>query len=131
MENIPYEFQAIPEEHSTDDSSLYNDERNNPKLFTQSELNDLVGDLNLPKEYAEDFGSRLKEKNLLADGTLFYYYYFYNYYNYHLFCKIKNTNNYFSFTYIFIILFLKKLIYGINIIFLINFHLKKSKYFVL
>ena len=23
MENIPYEFQAIPEEHSTDDSRLY------------------------------------------------------------------------------------------------------------
>jgi len=74
MENIPCEFQAIPEEHSTDYSSLYNDDRNNPKLFTQPELNDLVRDLSLPKEYAEVLGSRLKEKNLLADGTLFYWF---------------------------------------------------------
>ena len=66
MENISYEFQAIPEEHSTDDSSLYNDDRNNPKLFTQPELNDLVIDLNLPKEYTDVFGARLKEKNLLV-----------------------------------------------------------------
>jgi len=47
-----YKFQAIPEEQGTDDSSLYNDDRNNPKLFTQPELNDLVRDLNLPKECA-------------------------------------------------------------------------------
>ena len=38
MENIPYEFQAILEEHDTDDSSLYNDDGNNPKLFTQPEF---------------------------------------------------------------------------------------------
>ena len=74
MENISYEFQANPEEHGTDDSSLYNDDRNNPKLFTQPELNDLVRDLNLPKECAELLGSRLKEKNLLAGGTLFYWF---------------------------------------------------------
>jgi len=73
VENIPYEFQTILEEHSTDDG-LYNDDRNNPKFFTQPELNDLVRDLHLPKEYAEVLGSRLKEKNLLADGTLFSWY---------------------------------------------------------
>ncbi|GBM59391.1 hypothetical protein AVEN_17423-1 [Araneus ventricosus] len=34
-----------------------------PKLFTQSELNDLVRDLYLSKGSAEVLGSRLKEKN--------------------------------------------------------------------
>ena len=72
MENISYEFQKIPEIHDTGDSRLYNDDRNNSKLFTQPELNDFVKDLNLPKECAERLGSKLKEKNLLADGTLFY-----------------------------------------------------------
>ncbi|GBM20616.1 hypothetical protein AVEN_230215-1 [Araneus ventricosus] len=37
-----------------------------PKLFTQSELNDLVRDLDLPKDSAEVLGSKLKEKKLLA-----------------------------------------------------------------
>lgn len=44
---------------------------NEPQLFTQPELNDLVRDLDLPKESAELLGSRLKEKNLLAPGTSF------------------------------------------------------------
>ncbi|KAJ8888976.1 hypothetical protein PR048_008470 [Dryococelus australis] len=34
-----------------------------PQLFTQSELNDLVRDLDLPKQSAKLFGLRLKEKN--------------------------------------------------------------------
>ncbi|XP_042233503.1 uncharacterized protein LOC121873827 [Homarus americanus] len=42
-----------------------------PKLFTQVELNDLVRDLNLPKESAQLLGSRLKEHRLLAPGTTF------------------------------------------------------------
>jgi hypothetical protein len=37
--------------------------------LTQSELNDVVRDLGLPKVKAELVGSRLKEKSLLADGT--------------------------------------------------------------
>jgi hypothetical protein len=40
-----------------------------PQLFTQSELNDVIRDLGLPKEKAELLGSRLKEKNLLAAET--------------------------------------------------------------
>ncbi|KAJ8887178.1 hypothetical protein PR048_013393 [Dryococelus australis] len=45
-----------------------------PKLFTQTELNDLFRDLGLTKEKAELFGSRLKEKNVLAVGTNIYVY---------------------------------------------------------
>ena len=45
-----------------------------PQPFTQSELNDLTRDLDLSKEAAELFGSRLKEKNLLAKGVSFYWY---------------------------------------------------------
>lgn len=41
------------------------------QLFTQSELNDLVRDLDLPKEATELLGSRLNEKNLLAPRTKF------------------------------------------------------------
>lgn len=38
-------------------------------LFTQSELNDLVRDLYLPKECAELLAFRLQEKRLLKPGT--------------------------------------------------------------
>ena len=40
-----------------------------PKVFTQGELNDLVRDLSLSKEKAELLAPRLKEKNLLAVGV--------------------------------------------------------------
>lgn len=40
-----------------------------PKLFTQTELNDLVKDLGLTKEKAELLGPTLKEKNFSAAGT--------------------------------------------------------------
>jgi hypothetical protein len=43
-------------------------ESRSPQLFTQSELNDLIRDLELPRKIAEPLGSRLKEKNLLAAG---------------------------------------------------------------
>jgi hypothetical protein len=42
-----------------------------PQLFTQSELNDLVRDLGLPKDCAEILGSRFQSKNLLSPGTSF------------------------------------------------------------
>ena len=45
-----------------------------PQLFSQCELNDLVRDLDLSKEAAELLGSRLSEKNLLAQGTTFSFY---------------------------------------------------------
>lgn len=50
------------------------DEINQPKPFTQGELNDLTRDLCLSKESAQLLGSRLREKNLLAPGTTFYWY---------------------------------------------------------
>ena len=42
-----------------------------PKLITQAFLNDLVRDLNLPKESAELLGSRLQHNNLLAPNTTY------------------------------------------------------------
>ena len=40
------------------------------KIITQDELNDLVHDLGLSKDFDELFGSRLKEKNLLCAGLI-------------------------------------------------------------
>jgi hypothetical protein len=45
-----------------------------PRLFTHCELSDLVGDLALPKDCIEIFGSRLQSKNLLSLGTAFLWY---------------------------------------------------------
>jgi hypothetical protein len=44
-------------------------ESQSPQLFTHSELNDVIRDLGFPKEKAEIFGSRSKEKNVLAALT--------------------------------------------------------------
>jgi hypothetical protein len=52
-----------------DDEFQCQTESQNPQLFTQSELNDVIRNLGLLKEKAELLGSRLKEKNLLAAGT--------------------------------------------------------------
>ena len=38
-------------------------------LYSQSELNDMIRDLNLPKQSAEVLASRLQEKDLLKAGT--------------------------------------------------------------
>lgn len=55
---------------SSDDNFEVQDS-SEPQLFSQSELNDLIRDLALPKESAELLGSRLSEKNLLSPGTSF------------------------------------------------------------
>ena len=63
------------ETYSNDESDFcHDDESNEPQVFGQSELNDLVRDLGLAKESAELLGSRLKSKNLLAHGTSFSWY---------------------------------------------------------
>jgi hypothetical protein len=49
-------------------------ESKNVQPLDQSELNDLVRDLGFTKEKSELLGSTLKQKNLLAPGTTFYWY---------------------------------------------------------
>lgn len=61
----PDEPPVEPDEQSTADESEVELERN-PKLFTQSELNDLIRDLDLSKLKSELLASRLKERNLLS-----------------------------------------------------------------
>lgn len=63
---------AAPDESSTSEFEPEPDPK--PELFSQAELNDLVRDLGLPKDAAQLLGSRLKQKNLLAPGTTFYWY---------------------------------------------------------
>lgn len=55
--------------NASSDSDIEETASSEPKPFTQVELNDLIRDLELPKESAELLASRLKEKNLLASGT--------------------------------------------------------------
>ena len=44
--------------------------RNVPQLFKQSDLDDLVRDLNLGKKQAKILGSRLQQRNMLAESTI-------------------------------------------------------------
>ena len=70
-------FEELPELHEvTDGDSSGQDEEeeefhvhDSPQPFSQADLNDLVRDLNMPKESAELLASRLKEKNLLSGST--------------------------------------------------------------
>ena len=48
---------------------------NQQKHLTQLELNDLTRDLNLTKESAQLFGSRLRENNLILPSTTTYFWY--------------------------------------------------------
>ena len=45
-----------------------------PKIMSQFDLDDLVRDLDLPKESAELLGSRLRERNFLAPDSTFAWY---------------------------------------------------------
>ena len=79
LEEFQKETSSDSEENSQDNSSdldvVQEQDFHQPQhLFTQRELNDLVRDLNLPKDSAELLGSRLKEKNLLSPGTSFCWY---------------------------------------------------------
>jgi hypothetical protein len=55
-----------------DDEYAFTDSK--PKLMSQDDLDDLVRDLDLPKESAELLGSRLHERNFLSAGTTFSWY---------------------------------------------------------
>ncbi|GBN18850.1 hypothetical protein AVEN_188287-1 [Araneus ventricosus] len=59
------------EDDGSDDDDFDAAGSNDPQLFSQSELNDLVRNLGLPKNSAELLGSRLNEKNLLSPGVSF------------------------------------------------------------
>ncbi|GFV78887.1 uncharacterized protein TNCV_4079871 [Trichonephila clavipes] len=61
---------------SSDSDDGYDPGTNDPELFSQSDLNDLVRDLGLPKDTAEILGSRLKEIQLLNSGVSFSWYRF-------------------------------------------------------
>ncbi|GFU90858.1 uncharacterized protein TNCV_4921911 [Trichonephila clavipes] len=61
---------------SSDSDDGYDPGTNDPELFSQSDLNDLVRDLGLPKDTVEVLGSRLKERHLLNSGVSFLWYRF-------------------------------------------------------
>ncbi|GBL91566.1 hypothetical protein AVEN_23628-1 [Araneus ventricosus] len=68
----PSSFDTESECEIDDDvDEVYDSISDETKLFTQSEINDLVRDSNLPKDSEEVLPSRLKEKKLLAPGTSF------------------------------------------------------------
>ena len=50
------------------------EENDRPVPLTQADLNELTRDLNLSKESAQFLGSLLRENNLLAPETTFYWY---------------------------------------------------------
>ena len=54
-------------EDETQSIATTNNNNEQPKLFSQNKLNDLVQNLNLPKDSAEHLASRLKDKNMLND----------------------------------------------------------------
>ena len=60
------------QESQEDEEADFSDDTPHP--FSQNEINDLVCDLNLLKSSAELLASRLKEKNLLSNGTLTTFY---------------------------------------------------------
>lgn len=57
------------EEESYDDDVYFEDDDSSTKLFSQSELNNLVKELDLPKNKAELLGSILKKRNILKHLT--------------------------------------------------------------
>ena len=59
---------------SEKDGDCYNPCTTDPIPFSQSQLNNLLRNLGLPKDSAEVVGSRLKDKNMLAPGTSFSWY---------------------------------------------------------
>ncbi len=74
---LPQITLASTEEHSSPEDDTRDQDflvEALPQLFSQVELNDLVRDMNLPKNSAELLASRLKEKNLLENGVRIAFY---------------------------------------------------------
>ncbi|GFY17763.1 uncharacterized protein TNCV_1074981 [Trichonephila clavipes] len=68
LDNILDDLDQISHISSNSDDG-YEPGTNDPELFSESDLNDLVRDLGLPKVTAEVLGSRLKERHFLNSGT--------------------------------------------------------------
>ena len=62
------------ESNSYPDDSDFTPDFREREVFNQSELNDLVRDLHLPKDASELLASRLREKHVLAPGVTSSYY---------------------------------------------------------
>jgi len=67
-------YSSTESEESEQDMWNAEQSSNEPKPLTQLQLNDLTRDLNLTKESAQLLGSRLREYNLLAPGTTYFWY---------------------------------------------------------
>ena len=65
---------SLSDSQLTDCSEYEYGDDQQPKLFNQAELNDLVRDLNLPKTSALILGYRLKAKRMLCTDTTFAWY---------------------------------------------------------
>lgn len=77
-EEVPMEEEEeeeISEDENPEDEDFMPDGKTkDPETFSREELNDLIRDLNLPKDGAELLASRLKNKNLLAKKVTAYFY---------------------------------------------------------
>ena len=84
ISNLSQDFPEFESSSSTDNDKSANDlwdqltcdEPNykQPNLLTQAQLNDLTRDLYLSKKSAQLLRPRLRENNLLASQTTFYWY---------------------------------------------------------
>ena len=72
LEVLPQEEEATDEDDTND--SDFDAANGEPILFGQSDLSDLIRELNLPKKSAELLASRLGERHLLQPGTRITYY---------------------------------------------------------
>ncbi|GFU88574.1 uncharacterized protein TNCV_4442511 [Trichonephila clavipes] len=75
LDNILDDLEQTSYISSNSDGGYYSG-TNDPELFSQSDLNNLVRDLSLPKDTAEVLGSKFKERHLLNSGVSFSWYRF-------------------------------------------------------
>jgi hypothetical protein len=69
-ENLSDESESSSLQSATEEMYFEPHQYDRPRdKFTQSELNDLIRELQLTKEKCELFGSRLREINILASGV--------------------------------------------------------------
>ncbi|GBP10891.1 hypothetical protein EVAR_5469_1 [Eumeta japonica] len=74
MKKKEEEEEILGDENPKDKDFMPDKKTKDPETFSREELNDLIRDLNLPKDGAELLASRLKHKNLLAPKVTAYFY---------------------------------------------------------